>query len=133
MRKVCMLFCLTALLLLTACGGRPVSETGLWVLESAADGGGTPLPEIRDVTCTIEAGGALTLSGDLTGEGRCSGQDVDDTRMLTVELSGGVSFTGVCGVRTYDSGASTPVLLLSNEDYILSFLPQGTEVTSLPA
>ena len=111
------------LLCLTACGGA-VSPVGAWVLESGADGAGTPLPAVADVTCAIGADGGLTLSGDLAGEGRCTSQVVDDqTLRLEVSMEDGSAFTGVCGVRDYDSGGSTPVLLLSNADYILSFLP----------
>ena len=77
-----------------------------------------------DVTCTIGPGGALTLSGDLEGTGTCASKIVDDrTLRLEVSMEDGSAFTGVCGVRDYDSGGSTPVLLLSNADYILSFLP----------
>ena len=116
---------LALLLLLAGCGGGSVSEAGTWVLESAADGAGTPLPAVADVTCTIGPGGALTLSGDLEGTGTCASKIVDDrTLRLEVSMEDGSAFTGVCGVRGYSDGTSTPTLLLSNGDYILSFLPE---------
>ena len=85
----------------------------------------TPLPAVADVTCTIGPGGALTLSGDLEGTGTCASKIVDDrTLRLEVSMEDGGAFTGVCGVRGYSDGTSTPTLLLSNGDYILSFLPE---------
>ena len=112
------------LLCLTACGGA-VSPVGAWVLESGADGAGTPLPAVADVTCTIGPGGALILSGDLEGTGACASKIVDDrTLRLEVSMEDGSAFTGVCGVRDYSDGTSTPTLLLSNGDCILSFLPE---------
>ena len=39
-------------------------------------------------------------------------------------MEDGGAFTGVCGVRGYSDGTSTSTLLLSNGDYILSFLPE---------
>ena len=126
MRRAVLIGAVAALLLLLAgCGGESVSETGTWVLESAADGAGTPLPAVADVTCTIGPGGALTLSGDLEGTGTCASKIVDDrTLRLEVSMEDGSAFTGVCGVRGYSDGTSTPTLLLSNGDYILSFLPE---------
>ena len=125
MRRVILAGSMALLLLLAGCGGESVSETGTWVLESAADGAGTPLPAVADVTCTIGPGGALTLSGDLEGTGTCASKIVDDrTLRLEVSMEDGGAFTGVCGVRGYSDGTSTPTLLLSNGDYILSFLPE---------
>ena len=126
MRRAVFIGGMTVLLLLLAgCGGESVSEAGTWVLESAADGAGTPLPAVADVTCTIGPGGALTLSGDLEGTGACASESVDDrTLRLEVSMEDGSTFTGVCGVRDYSDGTSTPTLLLSNGDYILSFLPK---------
>ena len=51
MRRAVFIGAMTVLLLLLAgCGGESVSEAGTWVLESAADGAGTPLPAVADVT-----------------------------------------------------------------------------------
>ena len=126
MRRAVLIGAVAALLLLLAgCGGGSVSEIGTWVLESAADGAGTPLPAVADVTCTIGPGGALILSGDLEGTGACASKIVDDrTLRLEVSMEDGSAFTGVCGVRDYSDGTSTPALLLSNGDHILSFLPE---------
>ena len=104
----------------------PLVLAGLGLLVSAACGLGLWLQARLGGENVGVIGGAdgLTLSGDLAGEGRCTSQVVDDqTLRLEVSMEDGSAFTGVCGVRDYDSGGSTPVLLLSNADYILSFLP----------
>ena len=67
----------------------------------------------------------VRLSGDLEGTGACASESVDDrTLRLEVSMEDGSAFTGVCGVRDYSDGTSTPTLLLSNGDCILSFLPE---------
>ncbi len=124
MRRGILAMSAALLLLLTACGGRTVSQVGAWTLESAADGRGTPLLSVTDVTCTVEADGTLTLTGDLEGSGTYTAQIVDDRAVrLEVALEDGTAFTGTCGLRTYSDGTSTPTLLLGSADYILSFLP----------
>lgn len=120
---------LAALLLLlatalAACGGGALSAAGAWELETVTDTEGMPLPDLPSIACDLEPDGTLSLSGDWEETGTYTTQIADDQALrLEVELADGTCFTGTCGIRYYDSGESTPVLLLGNEDYILSFLP----------
>ena len=119
-------FCIImlAIFLLTGCNAAP-SPVGTWELESAADGEGQFLEDIQAVTCTLSQSGEVAFSGDLELEGVYDAQPVDDRAIrITGTTEDGTEWVGTCGIRNYDDGSSTPVLLLSSEDYILSFLPE---------
>src|SRR5699024_3119474 len=103
--------------LLTGCSATP-SPVGTWELESAADGEGQFLEDIQAVTCTLSQSGEIVFSGDLELEGVYDAQPVDDRAIpITGTMEDGTEWVGTCGIRNYDDGSSTPVLLLSSEDY----------------
>ena len=119
------IICITALILylLAGCSATP-SPVGTWELEAAADGGGQPLEKIQAVTCVFSQSGEVTLTGDLELEGIYDAQPVDDRAIrITGTTTDGAEWVGTCGIRTYYDGSSTPTLLLSSENYILTFLP----------
>ena len=78
------------------------------------------------LTCIVSRDGRLALSGDWNTQGSYLAQAMaDGTLRLEVNLDDGSNWIGTCGIRTYADGSETLTLLLSNQDYILSFLPQS--------
>ena len=124
MKRLIFVWTAALALLIAGCGARAGSPVGTWQLEVAADGAGQFLEALEDVTCTLAADGGLVLSGDYEAVGTYTSQIVDDKALrLEAATEDGAVWVGTCGVRTYQDGSSTPVLLLSSKDYILSFLP----------
>ena len=112
-------------LVLAGSGARAGFPVGTWQLEAAADSTGQLLEAWQDITCTFSADGGLVLSGDYEAVGTYTSQAVDgETLRLEAATEDGGVWVGTCGIRTYQDGRSTPVLLLNSEDYILSFLPE---------
>ena len=125
MRRAILFAAAALLLLLTGCGTRNSSPAGTWQLESAADGTGETLEDWTDITCTLTGDGSLTFSGDFETSGTYTAQTIDsETLRLEAATEDGSVWVGTYGVRSYQDGSTTPVLLLSSEDYILSFLPE---------
>lgn len=125
MRKLISLWAAVVILLLAGCGTSAGSPAGTWQLELAADGRGAPLEEWTDITCTLTGNGGLTFSGDFETTGTYTAQAIDrETLRLEAATEDGSAWVGTYGVRTYQDGSTTPVLLLSCDSYILSFLPE---------
>lgn len=125
MKKLLFSWLAVLVFLLVGCGAHVDSPVGTWQLELAADGRGEPLEEWTDITCTLTGDGNLTFSGDFETTGTYTTQTVDsETLRLEAATEDGSAWVGTYGVRSYQDGSTTPVLLLSCDNYILSFLSE---------